>query len=61
MSLKARLKPLATRRTARSALEKFAGMQMLDAHLPTTDGCELLLAHYPEPDAGQRLLFSDLR
>jgi hypothetical protein len=29
--------------TPRSVLEKFAAVQMIDVHLPTTDGRELLL------------------
>jgi hypothetical protein len=32
--------------TARSALEKFGAAQMIDVHLPTTDGRELLLNRY---------------
>ena len=35
--------------TARSALEKFAAVQMIDVHLPTTDGRELLLTRYTSP------------
>jgi len=32
--------------------EKFAAIQMVDVHLPTTDGCEIVLTRYtqPEPD-----------
>jgi hypothetical protein len=29
-------------------LEKFAAVQMIDVYPPTTDGGELLLAHYTE-------------
>jgi len=32
-------------------LEKFAAVQMIDVHLPTTDGRELLLSRYtPSPN-----------
>ena len=36
--------------TARSALEKFAAVQMIDVHLPTTDGRDLLLTRYTQPE-----------
>jgi hypothetical protein len=39
------------RLTARSALEKFAAVQMIDVHLPTTDGREILLTRYTHPEA----------
>ena len=35
----------------RSALEKFAAVQMIDVHLPTTDGRELLLTRHTQPEA----------
>ena len=47
-------------RTARSALEKFAAVQMIDVHLPTTDGRELLLSRYTQPEPEQ-LLIQQLR
>ena len=40
----------------RSVSEKFAAMQMIDVHVPTTDGRELRLTRYTEPDAELRLL-----
>jgi hypothetical protein len=45
----------------RSALEKFAAVQMIDVHLPTTDGRELLLTRYTEPEPELRLLIQQLR
>ena len=47
--------------TARSALEKFAAVQMIDVHLPTTDGRELLLTRYTQPEPELRLLIQQLR
>lgn len=47
--------------TARSALEKFAAAQMLDVYLPTTDGRELVLTRYTEPEPGLRLLLERLQ
>jgi hypothetical protein len=41
-------------------LEKFAAIQMLDVHFPTTDGRELVLTRYTEPEAEQKLLLQQL-
>ena len=38
VTLQRRLRALAPGLTTRSALEKFAAVQMIDVHLPTTDG-----------------------
>src|SRR5208283_4500507 len=52
------LNGLAPGLTARSALTKFAAVQMIDVHLPTTDGREIVLTRYtePEPERDLRLL-----
>ncbi len=50
ITLRARLKPLAEGLTSRAVLDKFAGIQMLDVHLPTTDGRTLILSRYTEPN-----------
>jgi hypothetical protein len=47
--------------TPRSVLEKFAAVQMIDVHLPTTDGRELLLTRYTEPEPELRLLLNKLK
>ena len=47
--------------TARSAIEKFAAVQMVDVHLPTTDGRELILTRYSEPEAELQLLLERLQ
>jgi hypothetical protein len=31
-------------------LEKFAALQMLDVHLPTTGGREIILSRYIQPE-----------
>ena len=54
------LHALAPGLTARSALEKFAAMQMVDVHLPTTDGRELILSRYTEPERELALLLERL-
>src|ERR1700723_1115782 len=48
ITLTRRLHALAPGLTARSALEKFAAVQMIDVHLPTTDGREIVLTRYTQ-------------
>jgi transposase len=60
ITLRARLKPLAPGLTSRAVLDKLAGIQMLDVHFPTTDGCILILSRYTEPNSDQRLLLERL-
>lgn len=47
--------------TARSALDKFAAVQMIDVHLPTTDGREVVLTRYTQPEPDLRLLLDALK
>lgn len=61
VTLARRLKPLAPGLTARSALEKFAAMQMVDVHVPTTDGRELRLTRYTQPEPELALLLERLQ
>jgi hypothetical protein len=56
VTLTRRLHGLAPGLTARSALAKFAAMQMIDVHLPTTDGREIILTRTTEPEPDLRLL-----
>jgi transposase len=56
ITLSRRLHGLAPGLTARSALQKFAAVQMIDLHLPTTDGREIILSRYTEPEPELRLL-----
>ena len=60
VTLQQRLKALAPGLTVRSILEKFASIQLVDVHLPTTDGKELRLPRYTEPDKEHLLLLSRL-
>ena len=50
VTLKANLRPLAGGITPREVLAKFKTMQMVDVHIPTTDGRELLLSRYTQPE-----------
>ena len=59
VTLKQRLRALAL--TPRAVLEKFAAMQMVDVHLPTTDGRQLVLSRYTEPDNDQQLLLQRMK
>jgi hypothetical protein len=61
VTLQRRLHALAPGLTARSALEKFAAVQMIDVHLPTTDGREMLLTRYTHPEPELQLLIRELR
>ena len=61
VTLQRRLYALAPGLTARSALEKFAAVQMIDVHLPTTDGRELVLTRYTQPEPELQLLINQLK
>lgn len=61
VTLGQRLRALAPGLTARAVLDSFAAVQMIDVHLPTTDGRELLLTRYTEPEPALKLLLDKLR
>jgi hypothetical protein len=61
VTLKSRVRALAPGLTPRAVLEKFAAIQMVDVHLPTTDGRQLLLSRYTQPEKDQQLLLSQLK
>jgi len=61
VTLKADLRPLAGGLTPREVIAKFKSMQMVDVHIPTTDGRELLLSRYTQPQAEHRMLLQQLR
>jgi hypothetical protein len=56
-----RLKHLAPGLTTRSVLEKFCAVQMIDVHVPITDGRELTLTRYTQPEPELKLLLEKLR
>ena len=60
VSLRACLKPLAPGLTPRSLLEKFAAIQMLDVHFPTSDGRELVFSRYTQPEKDHQILLAQL-
>src|SRR5271156_379986 len=61
ITLTRRLHALAPGLTARSALEKFAAVQMIDVHLPTTDGREIVLTRSTQPEPELQLLINQLK
>jgi transposase len=61
VTLGRRLHALAPGLTPRSAIEKFAAVQMIDLHVPTTDGRELVLTRYTEPEPELALLLDKLK
>jgi len=61
ITLQRRLHALAPGLTARSALQKFAAVQMINVHLPTTDGRELMLTRYTQPEPELQLLIHQLK
>jgi transposase len=61
VTLKQRTRALAPGLTPRAALEKFAALQMVDVHLPTTDGRHLVLPRYTQPEKDLQLLLKRLK
>jgi transposase len=61
VTLKQRLRSQASGLTPRSVLDKMAAIQMVDVHLPTTDGRAVILSRYTEPEPDQALLLQMLK
>lgn len=61
ITLGRKLHALAPGLTARSALEKFAAVQMIDVMIPTTDGREIQLTRYTQPEPELKLLLDRLK
>ncbi len=61
VTLTQRLRTLAPGLTARSVLEKFGAVQMIDVHLPTTDGRELIITRYTQTEPEIELLLDKLK
>jgi transposase len=61
VTLSRRLRYLAPGLSARSVLEKFGAVQMLDVHLPTTDGRTVVLTRYTQPENDLKLLLERLK
>lgn len=61
VTLKQRLRALAPGLTPRAVLEKFSTIQMVDVHLPTTDGRHLILPRYTQPEPDHKILLQQLK
>jgi transposase len=61
VTLGRQLRDLAPGLTPRSALEKFAALQMIDVHLPTSDGRQVVLTRYTQPEPDLDLLLRRLK
>ena len=60
ITLRNRVKAMAPGLTSRSVLDKFRSIQMIDVHLPTTDGRMVILSRYTEPENELKVLLSQL-
>lgn len=60
VTLRGHLRKLAGGLTSRAVLDKFAAMQMVDAHFPTSDGRELVFRRYTQPEKDQKMLLAQL-
>jgi transposase len=61
VSLKAQLRNLAHGITPAEVIAKFKTMQMVDVHVPTSDGRELVLSRYTQPEPDHRMLLEQLQ
>src|SRR5918992_5229695 len=61
LTLKQRLRTLAPGVTPRAVLEKFSTIQMVDVHLPTTNGRHLILPRYTQPEPDHNILLQQLK
>jgi len=61
VTLRHRLRDLAPGLTPRSVLEKFGSLQMIDLHLPTTDGRKVIMSRYTQPEPELEMLLKQLR
>ena len=61
VTLRRWLRDLAPGLTPRSVLEKFSAVQMIDVHLPTTDGREVILSRYTQPEKELQLLLNRMK
>ncbi len=58
--LRQRLRAVASGLTPRAVLEKFYGVQMVDVHLPTTDGRTVILTRHTQPEKEVQILLEQL-
>lgn len=61
VTLRQRLREYATGLTPRSAIEQLSTIQMLDVHLPTTDGRTVVMSRYTQPGKTVKILLEKLK
>jgi transposase len=61
VTLRRWLRDLAPGLTPRSVLEKFAAVQMIDVHLPTTDGRHVILPRFTQPEKELQVLLDQMK
>ncbi len=61
VTLRRWLRDLAPGLTPRSVLEKFAAVQMIDVHLPTTDGRHVILPRHTQPEKELQVLLDRMK
>ena len=61
VTLQQRVRALAPGLTPRAVIEKMSAIQMVDIHLPTTDGRLLILPRYTQPEKDHRILLQRLQ
>jgi transposase len=61
VTLRRWLRDLAPGLMPRSVLEKFAAVQMIDVHLPTTDGRHVILPRYTQPEKELQVLLDQMK
>jgi hypothetical protein len=60
VTLRMKLKSAAPGLTPREVLRSLAAIQLVDVHLPTTDGRELVMPRYTEPEVQQEMILDKL-
>jgi hypothetical protein len=61
VTLRRRLRDLAPGLTSRAVLEKLRAVPMVDVHLPTTDGRQIVLTRYTQPEPELTMLLKQLK
>ena len=58
---KTNVRPSSRTGVSGAALEKLSAMQLVDVHLPTTDGRHIVLPRYTQPERDQQILLQQLK
>jgi len=61
VTLRMKLSPSAPGLTPRAALQSLSAIQMMEVHLPTTDGRTLIMPRHTEPEAEQKMILQTLK